>query len=327
MQRIVDDAIEEIVRECGDAKWLFTDGRLDPAIEYVAAREGKDLKPLNMMSGSSDWEVMVRCRGFEKESADYDAAETGVATLLRIWAGEKPDGMKDAALQLGFEFWKRERRPLPRVSGMVAREMGMSEEEAQEGIERAKKLTERILAVAESADEISPSPALRDTLSSVNWRLSRFARLRDDSDTADELDQSNTALKQMLSVVEYERLHTFMQMTPREGLQLALKRADFREARRYSAAVLKYDEEDPEANFGMGMAALTLNRYKEAEEYLLRCLKKRPNEPAVLNNLSIICRKLQRFDDAVKYAKKAIELLPGSPEVKQTLNDALKKAP
>ena len=30
---------------------------------------------------------------------------------------------------------------------------------------------------------------------------------------------------------------------------------------------------------------------------------------------------------AEEFARKAIELLPGSPEVKQTLSDALKKAP
>ena len=75
-------------------------------------------------------------------------------------------------------------------------------------------------------------------------------RLRNDETTADRLDRSNTALKRMLSVVEYERQRTFMQLTPREGLRIALRRADFIEARRYAAAVLRSDEEDPEANFG-----------------------------------------------------------------------------
>ena len=67
--------------------------------------------------------------------------------------------------------------------------------------------------------------------------------------------------------------------------------------------------------------------YGEAEMYLRRCLKRRPNEPAVLNNLSIICRKQHRWKEAEDFARKAIEILPGSPEVKQTLSDALKKAP
>jgi len=327
MQRIVDDAVAEIVRECGDAEWLFTDGRLDAGIEIRAGVEGKTLRTLNMMSGSSEWELNIRRRGFDPSGEDARSVETGVPTLLRVWAGEKPNGLAKAALQLGFEFWKREQRKLPKASGLVARETGMSDEEAAAGVERAQELARRILEISPKIENADPSPALASALSTVNWRLARFARLREDSALADDLDLSNGALKKMLSVIEYERQRTFMQMTPREGLQLALKRADFSEARRYSAAVLRYDEDDPEANFGMGMSALMANRMQEAELYLTRCLKRRPEEPAVLNNLSIICRKARRYQEAESYARRALKLLPDSPEVKQTLADALKKAP
>ena len=327
MQRIVDDAIDEIVTECGDAKFIFTDGHLDNAIELVAAKRGLPLKTLNMMSGPTEWEINLRRNLFDKESEDYKSAETGVPTLLRIWAGEKPGGMDDAAIQLGFEFWKRERKPLPTLSGLVAKTKGLSEADAKRGIEAATALSERILAISPKLEYADPSPELANALWAVNWRLSRFARLREDNKLADRLDLSNTALTRMLSIIEYERLRTFMQLTPREGLNIALRRADFTEARRYSAAVLRYDEDDPEANFGMGMSALMIKRFDEAEMYLKRVLKKRPNEPAALNNLSIICRKLRKWDEAVEYAKKAIKYLPDSPEVKQTLSDALKKAP
>ena len=57
------------------------------------------------------------------------------------------------------------------------------------------------------------------------------------------------------------------------------------------------------------------------------CLKVRPNEPAVLNNLSIVCLKQQKFKEAEDFARQAVKLLPNYPEVKQTLQDALKKAP
>ena len=176
-------------------------------------------------------------------------------------------------------------------------------------------------------DQVQASPSLSDALSSVAWRLSRFARLRNDEATADRLDRSNTALKRMLSVVEYERQRTFMQLTPREGLRIALRRADFIEARRYAAAVLRSDEEDPEANFGMGMSYLREDRMQDAEFYLRRCLIRRPDEPAVLNNLSIICRKGRRYDEAEELARHALKMLPDSPEVRQTLKDALDKAP
>lgn len=327
MQNIVDDAVDEIVTECGDANWLFTDGRMDSAILLVAAERHLPLKPLNMMSGASDWEVYVRKNYFAPDSEDRNSAETGIPTLLRIWAGEKANGMDKVAIQLGFEFWKREHKDLPKLSGMIARETGLSDADAKKGIENARKLSERILAVSGKMEKAQPSPALASAISAVSWRLSRFARLRNDEKLANDLDVSNGALKRMLSIIEYERLRTFMQLTPREGLQLALKRADFTEARRYSAAVLRYSADDPEANFGMGMAALMVNRLDEAERYLKCCLKRRPEEPAVLNNLSIICRKQKRYEEAVMYAKKAIALLPASPEVKQTLSDALKKAP
>ena len=131
----------------------------------------------------------------------------------------------------------------------------------------------------------------------------------------------------MLSVIEYERTRTFMQLTPREGLQLALKRADFAEARRYATVVLHNDEDDAEANFAMGMQALIAKDLSTAELYLKRCLKRRPKEPAVLNNLSIICRKQRRWKESEDYARRAMEVLPDSPEVRQTLSDVLKKAP
>ena len=327
MQSIVDDAVAETVEECDGVRWLFTDGRLDAGVELAAAARGLELTTLDMMSGATTWEESIRTRGFAPGSDDYEAAAKGIPGLLRIWAGEKTNGMDRAAIQLGFEFWKRERRPLPKASGLVARETGFTDGDVERGVARAKELSQRILEIAPKVESADPSPALASAFSAVTWRLSRFARLREDRELADELDLSNSALKKMLSVIEYERMRTFMQLTPREGLQLALRRADFAEARRYSTVVLHNDEDDPEANFAVGMHALVVKDFQNAETYLKRCLKRRPNEPAVLNNLSIICRKQRRWKEAEDFARKAMEILPGSPEVRQTLSDALKKAP
>ena len=327
MQQIVDEAVAATVEECGDAKYLFTDGNLDAAVELAAKMKGKTLYTFNMMSGDSDWEAYIRTRPFKSNTDDYRAAETGVPVLLRVWAGEKTNGLDSAALQLGFEFWKRVRKPLPKRAGLVARTVGMDDALAERGVKRAKELSARILALAPAVEKAAPSPALYKAFSAVNWRLSRFARLREDFEVADELDLNNGILKKMLGLIEQERLRTFMQMTPREGLKIALSRADFTEARRYASIVLSNDEDEPAANFGMGMSELTRGRFQTAEQYLLRCLKTRPKEPAVLNNLSIICRKQGRYDEALAYAKKAIQYLPDSPEVKKTLADALSKAP
>ena len=321
MRSIVRDALVETVRECGDAKFLFTDGRLDAGLELVAAQMGSSVKPLNMMGGPSAWEKYIRTRHFDKDSADFTSAEIGVPILLRIWAGEMTNGMDHAAVQLGFEFWKRARKPLPRQSGFVAREKGIDDAESERGANVAKMIAQRILDVVKNNGDISTSPDLKAAISSVSWRISRFARMRDEDQLANELDEWNEAVKHMMRLVEYERMRTFMQMTPYEGLRLALRRADFSEARRYGKTVLQMDPDDPEANFGTGMAYLMEEKYKEAEMYLENTLKKRPDEPAVLNNLSIVFRKTNRLEKALEYVKKAHELMPGNEEIKRTLKD------
>jgi hypothetical protein len=316
---IVDDALEETVRESGDAKFIFTDGRLDAGLLIKAAQMGSKLKPLSMMSGGSEWERTVRRRHFHEGTPEYDLAETGIPSLLRVWTEESDEGMKDCAVQLGFEIWKRARKPLPKLSGMVARESGLSDDEAARGIAAATNIAARIVAV--SAGGRSPSYALENAISSVSWRISRFSRLRDDDALADTLDNCNEPVKHMMRLVEYERARAFLQMTPHEGLRLALYRADFREARRFAVAVLSMDPDDSEANFGTGMAYLMEEKYPKAEEYLKRALVRRPNEPAVLNNLAIIYCKMKKFDLALEYARKAVKLVPGNREVQKTLAD------
>lgn len=321
LRAIVHDAIVETVRECGDAKFVFTDGRLDPGVELIASMMGSQVKPLNMMSGPSSWEKYIRTRYFEEGSPDRASAEIGVPVLLRVWAGEMTNGMDNAAVQLGFEFWKRARKPLPTCSGFVARENGLSDAEAERGISVANAIAARIIRIAKENPHMAVSPALRSAVSSVSWRISRFARMRDDEQLANELDEWNDAVKHLMRLIDYERMRTFMQMTPYEGLRLSLRRADFVEARKYGATVLQIDPEDPEANFGTGMAFLMEEKYKEAEFYLARTLVKRPDEPAVLNNLSIIFRKTNRLDKALEYVKKAHELAPENEEISRTLKD------
>ena len=321
LRAIVHDAIVETVRESGDARFLFTDGRLDSGIELVAASMGSKVKPLNMMSGPSAWEKFVRTRLFAEDPAARSAVEVGVPVLLRVWAGEMKNGMDAAAVQLGFEFWRRARRPIPKCSGFVAREKGITDAEAERGVSVANAIAARIINVAKNHPNVAVSPALRSAVSAVSWRISRFARMRDDERLANELDEWNEAVKHMMRLIDYERMRTFMQLTPYEGLRLALRRADFVEARKYGATVLQMDPEDPEANFGTGMAFLMEEKFKDAEHYLERTLVKRPDEPAVLNNLSIIYRKTNRLDKALEYVKKAHELAPENEEISRTLKD------
>lgn len=321
MQRLVDDAVAETVAEMGEATRIFTDGSCDAALELAAARQGKRIYALNMMAGSSAREKALRLRGLEDE-VDTAAALQGTPVMLRVWAGEKPAGMETCALQLGFEFWRRAGKPLPKMSGMLARPSGLTDEEAERGISAAKAFAARILEISAMPGKSLASPALSKAFSDVSWRISRMSRQRGEGELADKLDENNSALKRMLRQIEYERLRTFMQFTPKEGLTLALRRADFVEARRFAVAVLKANEKDAEANFGMGMSYLMEKDYKNAETYLVKCLRERPEEPAVLNNLALICVKTSRYEEGLRLAKLAYKYLPTNEEVQKTLKTA-----
>ena len=119
--------------------------------------------------------------------------------------------------------------------------------------------------------------------------------------------------------MEETRARTLKAVTPREGLQLALVRADFALARRYAEPILEAVPEDPNANFAMGMSYYVQKQYARSEEFLKRCLVKNAKEPAVWNNLAMIMLKTGRIDEAEQHAKKALELIPDSAEVKDTL--------
>ncbi len=327
MMEVVNDAVEETLRESGNAKWIFTDGKLDDALRLAVAAKGGLLAPLDMMSGSEPWKRSLRERAFPEESVERDLASQGIPVLLRTWYGEKPERLDETALQLGFDMWKRDRKPLPVSSGLVARQSGLDTSEVERGRVAAREIANRMIALGPKIDSARPSKALMDAFTAVGWRISRFSRLSGDDALADALDDSNSIIKNILSQVEYERRRAFMMLSPAEGLQLALRRADFSEARKFASVILKLDEDNPEANFAMGMWCAQDGELDAAERYLRRCLIRRPDEPVVLNNLSIVCRKLKRYDEALELAERSLRLLPESQEVKRTLHDAQEKAP
>ena len=327
LRAVVGDALAETVLECGDAKFLFTDGRLDAGLELRAALDGRDVKPINLFSGGSKWDQHIRMRHFEEDSSDYDLAKTDASVLLRVWVEERANGMADAATQLGFQAWQRAQKPMPTRSGFVAREKGIDDAEAARGVAAADEIADRIIRVADDYPNAALTPGVRNAASAVSWRISRMARARGDVALADRLDSRNESVKKQLQrYAEYERMRVFLQMTPRESLRLALNKADFTMARRYAATVLKSDPDDPEANFGTGMAYCREDKLKDAEFYLERVLKRRPEEPAVLNNLAMIYLKTGRLEKAREFARRAHELLPASEEVKRTLEDVEKAA-
>lgn len=331
MLGLLDDYVAEVLKETGDAKYLFTDGSFDARLELGAAAEGRKLTALSLLAGDSAYEKGLLQRA-AADAEDRTALSLGAANALRTWKRDKPARFAECALMLGFPFWMRDGEAVPPCGGTILRP-GQSAEDRAAGVAAARKLAERVVAFASAGglDKRVGTYGLH-LFALMQWRLARFAderaRAADrDGDTAtataehalaERLDDGNTELTKLVKMAENRRASTLRQVTPREGLQLALLRADFPLAARYAKIVLDGDPDDPDANFGAGMYLFQQKQWARAAETLARCLVRKPNEPAVLNNLALACLRGGRLDDAEAYVGKALALLPASDEVKAT---------
>ena len=300
MLSIVRDYAKEVLAECGDVKWIFTDGAFDSWLELAAAAEGRSIKALSMMADNSPREQYIRKRGVTNQE-DRITLSIGAPMALRAMVRDHADRML-------------------RVT--------------RRGVDAANTLADRILDIYYRGGPSKSAGKLANELFlSVQWRIARIARMRaeradregkthqalKDVSISDQLDHNNSSLSRIIHDMDKMRERTLKAITPRESLQLALARADFGLARRYAEPILEDDPDDPNANFGVGMSYYTQKQWARAEEYLRRCLIKKPKEPAVWNNLAIVCLYTERYDEGLNCAKRALELIPDSAEVKDTI--------
>ena len=333
MLSIVNDYAKEVLAECGNVKWIFTDGAFDSWLELSAAAEGRSIKALSLMADNSPRQQYIRKRG-ETNQEDRITLAIGAPMALRAMVRDHADRLGEIAIQLGFEMWKRDGKEIPLCSGVLSRPGGMPEDERIRGVDAANALADRILDIYYKGGTSKSAGKLANELFLfVQWRIARIARMRaeradregkthlalKDVSISDRLDHNNASLTRILRDMDKARERTLKAITPRESLQLALARADFALARRYAEPILKDDPDDPNANFGVGMSYYTQKQWARAEEYLRRCLIKKPKEPAVWNNLAMVCMYTERYDEAIKCAKRALELIPDSAEVKDTI--------
>ena len=328
LRRVMDfnaAAVQEIVREASGATWLFTDGAMDAAIELEAACQGARLYTMDVLSTDGLRGQRLRQRALV-DAAEFRAAAAGAAALLRERAGAT-NGLDRSALQLGLEIFRREPTlARPRVSAFVARTAGFTAEDERRGGEIAADFAARLLSLEDDVSAAEVPRSVRRAFDALSWRLSRLARWRGDHALADRLDARNGSLSAMLKAINEERLRLFMQLTPDEGLALALDRADFDAAVRYAAAVLKARPLDAEAHFATAMHYLMAGDDARAEEHFLVVLAQAGEEPASLNNLSILARRAGKTREAVDYARRAQTVLPDNPEIARTLEAALSAA-
>ena len=146
---------------------------------------------------------------------------------------------------------------------------------------------------------------------------------------AKSLDDKNSIYKKLVETMEKRKAMMLQSLTPREGLQLALVRADFTMGKTYAETIIGVDPDNPEACFALGMYYLKERQLSRAELFLKRCLIRRPREPAVYNNLAMLQIEQGRFDAARANIGKALEIIPGSAAVldtKKALDEAEKTA-
>lgn len=333
MLSMMKDYIAETVRECEGVKWLFTDGSYDCAVELEAAARGQDIHCMSMIGSNGPRDTFIR-QGALLDSEDRLSATVGAPNILRTWQRDKKKRFRFCGLQLGFELWKRTGDEVPPCSGVVSRPDGVPPEKIEEGVKEGHRLAERVLAFYASGGLSQfAGPLVNDLFLFMQWRIARLARIRaerldragktaqslEEMKISDVLDNKNESLKRILEGMARLKELTMRQMTPREGLQFALVRADFNLARKYAEPILDASPDDPNANFGMGMSYFVQEQYARAEEYLTRCLKRNGKEPAVWNNIAVLQMRTGRLQEAMKNAKKALSLVPDSAEVKDTV--------
>jgi len=335
MLGIVKDALSECVREAGSAAYLFTDGNLDTGIELESFRSGGHLKclPLVSRTAGSARDVYLRTRGMQADAEDLFSFKFDVGTGLRSWIRDKPKRLEKSAVMMGFDLWKRDGKSLPPMGGLMSRPTGWpSEAERLASIDSARTLIDRIMGVYGMPGRVTSEP-VNDAFLAVQWRLSRMCTYRGEqadlagdaqaaiaeAESAKRLNDKNETYKQLLAAMSRQNDMIMQRLTPREGLQLALVRADFTMGKLYAETILVADPENADANFAMGMFYVKERQLTRAEEYLKRCLIRRPNEPSVYNNLAMVQLDLGKFDAAELNAKKALAFIPDSVAVQDTI--------
>ncbi len=335
---ILSDAVKLIVDECARCEYLFSDGSIDAEIEVESLRRGGSLKALSFMSGTSRSDVYLRTRG-ETDLERIATLETGAAEALRHWVRSNDPLLSKVALQVGFELWVHDKRPLPQICGLSACIQPWDVSQREDFVLRAHSLAERILALASSRENLSRlDPRLYSQICSVQFRLARIASMRamqhfadgesergaEERALADRLDDANRELRRIRELMDIYTRQKGLNLTPREGLKIGLIIKDLNFARFYAAKVVRFAPEDIEANYILGVALIAENDLAGAEHHLRICEKRSPENPSVLSNLAVVLLRLGRIDEAEDLAVRAEKLAPNVSEIANTLRDVRK---
>lgn len=339
------DILSESVR---GAKWVFTDGRLDDALRLALVEKGVRANVMSVLSSPNRAE-MNRLKDLAPEAGDRELFVHGGAEVFTAWARERADRLRESAWQVGGRLVGIHGRVKFRTAGGVMRDLetleALGKDRVGELERRMRELSRRLIALADarySSGDLfgSLDRTVRTRFDALLWRAARLASERyvqftkanlindaqKERELAARLDELNHTLKLQGEFIERMLPTENLVLTPKEALDVALKRADFQLARKYANQVLVSLPDDHGAHFALAMAALQGNDFTLAARHFEVVRTLRPDEPATLNNLSLCYLKLKRYDDAVRCAERAAELQPEMERIQKNLQELRKAA-
>ena len=328
MDGLLDDYVTELAREAEGKKWIFTDGLCDTGIELKGS-----VRAVSLSEGGRD-EAYWRGLGFVRQE-DLSALESGSSSLLRAWAVDHPGELTNAVFQCGFAFLEREAAGKLEPYGLVLRSpVDATSPSRQEALSTLRSLAGGIVAFYRDGGKPEHGGFVRQArFCAMQWRVARAmrrqatvldrAKLTKEALAAtalsEELDRLNPYAHRQTGTTEAVDLRAFGSLTPREGLDFALRRANFALARKFALPIVKDEPENPEANFALAMSHLVMREHAQARHYFAIALKARPNDPVLLNNLAVSSLMLGDLKDAEEQAKAALKAKPDSEAIKDTL--------
>ena len=328
----IDACADAMLAETEGVTRLFSDGSLDELLEIKASACGRRILACSLFDGEGDHAVSVRQRGLVGEDERYTMA-LGASVSLGMWIEQASPLLADSAVQVGLEMWRRGNRPMPPLGGFAAHPAGCPEDRLASFRAAADAFAERALSDRlREAYERCRDHRLRERFDRLKFRVCRLMALRaaeadrkGSFETATALfarvkalDGSNASLEHMRSFLGLLWDQSELRLTPREGLALSLRRANFRAAKPHAEAVLTSTPDDPDAHFALGMYYYLSRAFELADSHLTQALAVRPNEAAILNNLAIVRMYRNRLPEALKLSDRALELHPERDDLKAT---------
>lgn len=340
------DYAEIIAGNLDGVRWFFTDGRLDDSYRLALADRNRGTTILSVMSTPSRAELN-RLKEIAPEPGDREIFEQGGGEIFNAWARERGDRLKESAWQMGGRLITIHGKVKFGTYGGVMRDVDALAEIGKENLLKAERqmqeLSHRLSGIASmrysGSDLFGSVDKLTATkFDSLLWRAARMAterytrftdenRINDaqkERELAARLDELNHTLKLQGDFIERMLPTERLILTPKEALDVALKRADFQLARKYANQVLISFPEDPAAHFGLAMAAVQEQDYTVAARHFEVFRLLRPNEPAMLNNLALCYMKMKRYSDALACAEKAAQLQPSIDRIQTNLQEIRK---